>query len=75
VMQGEVYTAGAYGEAGLQPFSMEKALAENPDYVVFNGAVGSLAGDDALTAAVGETVRLFVGNGGSESNFVLPRHR
>jgi hypothetical protein len=41
VMQGEVYTAGGYGEPGLQPFSMEKALAENPDYVVFNGAVSS----------------------------------
>ena len=64
VMQGEFYTAGGYGEAGLQPFSMEKALAESPDYVVFNGAVGALTGDDALTAAVGETVRLFVGNGG-----------
>ena len=64
VMQGEVYTAGGYGEQGLQPFSMEKALAENPDYVVFNGAVGSMVGDNALTAAVGETVRLFVGNGG-----------
>ena len=64
VMQGEVYTAGGYGEPGLQPFSMKKALAENPDYVVFNGAVGSLVGDDALTAAVGETIRLFVGNGG-----------
>ena len=33
-------------------------------YVVFNGAVGSLVGDKALTAKVGETVRLFVGNGG-----------
>jgi nitrite reductase (NO-forming) len=64
VMQGEVYTTGSYGEPGLQPFSMEKALAENPDYVVFNGAVGSLVGDAALTATVGETVRLFVGNGG-----------
>ena len=64
VMQGEFYTTGGYGEPGLQPFSMEKALAENPDYVVFNGAVGSLVGDNALTAAVGETVRLFVGNGG-----------
>ena len=43
---------------------MGKALAENLDYVVFSGAVGSLVGGDALTAAVGETVRLFVGNGG-----------
>ena len=64
VMQGDFYTAGPYGEAGLQPFSMEKAIAENPDYVVFNGSVGALAGDQAMQAKVGETVRLFVGNGG-----------
>lgn len=64
VMQGDFYTAGAHGEAGLQPFSMEKALAEHPDYVVFNGAVGALTGDGALRAEVGETVRLYVGNGG-----------
>ena len=64
VMQGEVYTAGAYGAPGLQAFSMEKALAENPDYVVFNGSVGALTGENVLTAEVGETVRLFVGNGG-----------
>ncbi len=64
VMQGEFYTEGAYGEAGLQPFSMAKAIAENPDYVLFNGAVGSLTGDNSLQAEVGETVRLFVGNGG-----------
>lgn len=64
VMQGDFYTRGATGEGGLQPFSMQKALAENPDYVVFNGSVGSLTGDSALQAKVGETVRLFVGNGG-----------
>ncbi len=64
VMQGDFYTKGAYGEAGLQPFDMEKALEENPDYVLFNGAVGALAGDNAITASVGERVRLFVGNGG-----------
>ena len=64
VMQGEVYTTGAYGQEGLQEFSMEKALAESPDYVVFNGSVGSLVGDNALQAEVGERIRLFVGNGG-----------
>ncbi len=64
VMQGEVYTLGFYGDPGTQRFSMEKALSERPDYVVFNGAVGSLQGDRALTAAVGQSVRLFVGNGG-----------
>lgn len=64
IMQSEFYTKGAYGDAGLQPFSMEKALAENPDYVVFNGSVGAMTGDNAITAEKGETVRLFVGNGG-----------
>ena len=64
VMQGEYYTVGKYGEKGLQEFSLEKAIAENPDYVVFNGAVGSLTGAKALKASVGQTVRLFVGNGG-----------
>jgi nitrite reductase (NO-forming) len=64
VMQSEFYTAGTYGQAGLQPFSMDKALQENPDYVVFNGSVGAIAGDKALQAKVGETVRLYVGNGG-----------
>ena len=64
VMQGEFYTAGKYGEEGLQPFDMDKANDERPPYVVFNGAVGSLVGDKALTAKVGEKIRLFVGNGG-----------
>ena len=64
VMQGEFYTAGKNGAQGLQPFAMEKAIDEKPDYVVFNGSVGSLTGDKALTAKVGETVRLFLGNGG-----------
>jgi len=64
VMQGDFYTKGDYGEAGLQPFDMQKAIDEDADYVLFNGAVGALTGDNALTANVGETVRLFVGNGG-----------
>ena len=64
VMQGDFYTKGAYGEQGLQSFDMDKAIREQPDYVVFNGAVGALNGEKALTANVGETVRLFVGNGG-----------
>jgi len=64
VMQGEFYTEGAHGEKGFQPFSYEKALDENPDYVVFNGSVGSLVGEGALQARKGETIRLFVGNGG-----------
>jgi nitrite reductase (NO-forming) len=64
VMQGDFYTKGANGEKGLQPFSMSKAIEEKPDYVVFNGSVGSTTGDQALTANVGQTVRLYVGDGG-----------
>ncbi|WP_158209325.1 copper-containing nitrite reductase [Myroides phaeus] len=64
VMQGDFYTKGNYGEKGVQPFDMNKALKEQPDYVVFNGSVNALVNDNAITAKVGETVRLFVGNGG-----------
>ena len=48
VMQSEFYTPGRYGEEGLQPFDMEKAIDERPTYVVFNGSVGALVGDKAL---------------------------
>jgi nitrite reductase (NO-forming) len=64
IMQGDFYTKGKYGEPGLQPFDMEKAVHEDAEYVVFNGAVGANAGDNSLQVKVGETVRLFVGNGG-----------
>lgn len=64
IMQGDFYTKGKNGDRGLQPFDMQKAVDENADYVVFNGSVGALTGDNAITAKVGETVRLFVGNGG-----------
>jgi nitrite reductase (NO-forming) len=64
VCQGDFYTAGKFGEEGLQPFDQEKAVNEQPSYVVFNGSVNSLVGDRALKARVGETVRIFFGNGG-----------
>jgi len=64
VMQGDFYTAGEFGEKGLQSLDLEEALGETPDYVVFNGRVGALTGDHALQVRKGETVRLYVGNGG-----------
>jgi nitrite reductase (NO-forming) len=64
IMQGDFYTKGNYGEQGLQPFDMTKAVEEDADYVVFNGKVGGIAGDNSLTAKVGETVRIYMGNGG-----------
>jgi nitrite reductase (NO-forming) len=64
VMQGDFYTVGKYREKGLQAFDMQKAIDEKPTYVLFNGSEGALVGDNALTAKVGQKVRLFVGNGG-----------
>ena len=64
VMQGDFYTVGRYREKGYQPFDMQKAIEENPTYVLFNGSEGALVGDKALKGKVGEKIRLFVGNGG-----------
>ena len=65
VVQSEFYTRTEEGGAGgIADFDMQKAISENPDYVVFNGEVGAMMGDKALQVEVGETVRLFVGNAG-----------
>ncbi|MBI1976360.1 MAG: nitrite reductase, copper-containing [Candidatus Omnitrophica bacterium] len=62
VMQSEFYTEGAAGTKGLVPFSSQKGMEERPTYVVFNGKVGALMGEGALSAQTNETVRLYVGN-------------
>ncbi len=64
VMQGEIYTEAAFGQKGSQEFSVRKLLDERPEYLVFNGAVGSLTAAHPLHAKVGETVRIFFGVGG-----------
>jgi nitrite reductase (NO-forming) len=64
VMQGEFYTKGRTMTPGLQPFDADKARDERPEYVLFNGRMGALMDEGALTARTGETVRLYVGNGG-----------
>lgn len=62
IMQGEFYTKA--GDTGVLAFDNDKGNDENPDYVLFNGKKGSLLGKNMLQANVGETVRLFIGNGG-----------
>jgi nitrite reductase (NO-forming) len=64
IVQSEFYTDNPYGKKGLHGFSQEKALMEFPEYVVFNGKVGSLTDKGSLTANVGDKVRIFIGNGG-----------
>ena len=75
VMQGEIYTQAPFGQHGFQAMSVEKLLAEQPEYMTFNGAVGALTDKKPLKANVGETVRIFFGDGGPEQGVVLPRHR
>ena len=72
VMQGEIYTEAAFGQHGSQEFSVEKLLAEKPEYFVFNGAVGALTGQHPLQAKLGETVRIYMGVGGP--NFTSSFH-
>jgi nitrite reductase (NO-forming) len=64
VMQSDFYVNGARGQQGNMDFSMEKMLDEKADYVVFNGGVGNVTGANALQAKVGDTVRIFFGDGG-----------
>lgn len=72
VMQGEVYTSEAFGSTGHLTESTQALLNENPEYLVFNGAVGGLTEQKPLKANVGETVRVFFGVGGP--NFTSSFH-
>tara|TARA_Y100000310_G_scaffold216888_1_gene217958 strand:- start:2416 stop:3639 length:1224 start_codon:yes stop_codon:yes gene_type:complete len=62
VVQGEAYTSGSIGNRGLQIFDAKRYLSGDPTYVVFNGRKESLNGK--MTANVGDTVRIYIGNGG-----------
>lgn len=64
VMQGDIYTTGAFGDKGKQTTDVTKLLNEDPEYIVLNGAVGALTDQKPLKANVGETVRIFFGVGG-----------
>ena len=72
VMQGEIYTVGAFGQQGYQEFDVQKLLDEHPEYFVFNGAVDALNKYHPLHARVGESVRIFFGDGGP--NFISSFH-
>lgn len=64
VMQGELYTVQKHGSRGLQEFSLEKLLAEQPEHIMFNGSMTALTKDHVMKANVGETVRMYFGVGG-----------
>jgi copper-containing nitrite reductase len=66
VLQSEFYTATTTPPEGSRyvEYSHTAGLREDPQFVVFNGGTGSLAGDRALQARAGEKVRIFFGNAG-----------
>jgi len=64
MMQGDLYTKWPAHTPGHQEFDTEALLREDPTYVVFNGKWQSLTGSRALTATVGERIRVYFGVGG-----------
>lgn len=68
LVQSEYYTTGTEGTVSLD---RQAVTDEDPTYVVFNGAVGSIADDNALQMAVGEKSRIYFVNAGLNlvSNF------
>lgn len=74
VMQGDVYAQGNRGDSGERQFSLERMLDERPEYVVFNGAVGALVGDQALRAGRRDRPDL-LWCGWAQSHLELPRDR
>jgi nitrite reductase (NO-forming) len=61
IVQSEFYTTGKEGRVELDRAAVRD---ENPTYVVFNGAVGAIAGDNALNMEVGERSRIYFINAG-----------
>lgn len=61
IVQSEFYTTG---KEGLVELDRAAVSAEDPTYIVFNGAVGALAGDNALQMQVGERSRIHFINAG-----------
>ncbi len=72
VMQGEIYTTAEFGTKGKLEFDVKKLLAEQPEYFVLNGAVGSLTTEKPLKAGTGDVVRIYYGVGGP--NFTSAFH-
>ncbi len=70
IVQSEFYT-GAADSAGVLTTDRTAMTNEDPTYVVFNGAVGALTGDNAPKMQVGETTRIYFIDAGInlDSNF------
>lgn len=61
LMQGELYTMGSLGKRGIVAFDSQALLDGIPNYVTFNGRIET---SPRMEAKVGDTVRIYIGNGG-----------
>lgn len=64
IMQGELYTTHSHNAQGLQEFSLENLLAENPQHLMFNGTMDALTKIYTMEANTGDNVRIYFGVGG-----------
>jgi nitrite reductase (NO-forming) len=64
ICQGELYTKNPAGTPGAQGWDAEAMSREAATHVVFNGAMGAIAGPRAFQAKTGEKLRIFFGVGG-----------
>ncbi len=69
MVQSEYYTSPS--DSGPLTTDRQAITDESPSYVVFNGAVGSLTGDNAPKMQVGQSMRIYFVNAGLnlDSNF------
>ena len=67
LMEGDFYSEPSADDPGRHVYSQERVTAENPSYVVTNGRVGAVTGDNALEVKVGDTVRFYYGQANDES--------
>ncbi|MDA0264608.1 MAG: copper-containing nitrite reductase [Chloroflexi bacterium] len=67
LMEGDFYTEPSKDDPSRHVYSQERITAENPSYVVTNGRVGAVTGDNALKVNVGDTVRFYYGQANDES--------
>lgn len=61
LMEGDFHTEPSPDDPAKHVYSTERTANENPSYVVTNGKVGALTGDNALKVNVGEKVRFYYG--------------
>jgi copper-containing nitrite reductase len=62
VVQSEIYAHN--GNQGHQSFDIDRGERSDPQYVVFNGAVGSMLNANAPHVPLNESVRIYIGNAG-----------